>query len=232
MNPDKFELAPVATRVQVHLGDNAFEPLRWGDTYLQSGASQVLGSPMYRILVSVEGNRIDFIKEVLDRIPEPFGIYYIPIFPPSRRVKTGRYHSPQDLSRTQVKAFLDEFRDFLSDFGEHHIWIIGFRSDEKIVWESIDYFNLYLRSNEIIGELIHRGFMQGEFDHYRTFARRAPTENEDRSEEILRYFNWDRWPLEWEDIWDMPTYPLIPRLIAKLRWRFPRLRGRIVGMPK
>lgn len=229
MNPEKFQLEPVACRVQVYFGDDQFEPVKWGDTYSQAGTFKIRGAPMYRILVSTEGDRIEFIHEMLDRIPEPFGIYYIPILTPSRRVKAARYHSQQNLTRAQVKEFLAEFREFLTDFGEHHVWIIGFQSDEKIVWESIDYFSLYLKSNELIGELINRGFSAGEFDHYQTFARRVAKGEDDRTEELLRYFKWERWPLEWEDIWDMPTYPLIPRIWAKLRRRYPRLRSRIVG---
>lgn len=168
--------------------DNEPEPFEWGHGYLL----QEYGWGR-RLMCSTDGDRIAFLERLMSRYPGPFQLKFIlednqgvPEMP------TGRYHSPLDLTATQISYFFHEFSEFLSTDGRHHL-MISSATGGAVVYDQHDYFFVYGGIDELLQEFQAEGYTERDY-RLGTHGHKVHSDVEPLRR-LLRY-----WPWTWSQL--------------------------------
>ncbi|MCC6491253.1 MAG: hypothetical protein IT364_27435 [Candidatus Hydrogenedentes bacterium] len=117
---------------------------------------------------------------------------------PRRDHEASRYQAPEPLDFVELERFASVFREYFEGDGRHHVWFSDVASSSLLVYDNHDLIYSYGNDDEIISLLRKKGFTEGNpripdphTHHYNDAFDWA-------EDEIMRYFNWRRFPLQEE----------------------------------
>ena len=148
------------------------------------------------LLVAPSTQHISVMLELLEVMPEPFWLLYVLVVPRGEAVD-GRYQSADTVSRDEAKLFLSRFKEFFECDGRHHIWIRSASSSDLLVYDKHNVIYAYGQLLEFEAVVASRGLTK--VDHIQLPFPHAHHYNEIFDEDesaLLRYWEWNRTPLE------------------------------------
>jgi hypothetical protein len=149
-----------------------------------------------RLQIGIPHESIDTIFALLKLMPEPLLLLYVLHTP--RGAEPGRYQSP-DLSHLQVKAFFDDFGDFLQQDSRHDLWIYSPGAKATLVWDRHNILYAYGPINSFVSTLERTGYTTG-FPSIPYLHRHCYHPDFDQQQyALLNAFDWYRTELRPED---------------------------------
>jgi hypothetical protein len=150
-----------------------------------------------RIRCSTDGDRVEFLRSLLDRYPGPFAITYVLEDKHRTSYREGRYRSPS-LTRQQVDFFLEKFSDFIQNDGRHHIYVSCSTSGGAVIYDQHDFFFVYGSLDQHMLRLRSEGFRPTAYD-LREHAHAIKGDSA-ALDELLRFWPWAYSPPEITDV--------------------------------
>lgn len=152
-----------------------------------------------RLIIAPDGNHIEIIKRLTEKMPAPFGILYLLLVPRGGESKEGRYQCPNPVSNREVRLFLDEFKDYFEQDGRHTIWIQCLTSNELVVYDKHNVIYAYGNIESYKTEMKFLKLEKGSIHIPVPHAHHYHPEFDKDEQKIISYWNWKRFPLQESD---------------------------------
>jgi hypothetical protein len=151
-----------------------------------------------RLLIAPANDHIGILLRLIREMPPPYWVLYVLLVPHSG-AEAGRYQLDNEFDSGQIKAFLEDFREFFEGDARHNLWV-GSRADSSLlVYDQHDVIYAYGPIDQFAAILTAQGLRQSDvampFPHTHHF-RSTLDHCEQR---LLREFDWQWFPLEEED---------------------------------
>jgi hypothetical protein len=114
------------------------------------------------------------------------------------RGANGRYQSGE-LTHDEVRAFVEEFRDFLAGDGRFDLWLHSPSQRATLVWDRHDLLHGYGLVDDFVEALQTRGFRAGEPGMAREHIHHYRPALDTQARALLERFDWSYSPLRPED---------------------------------
>ena len=175
------------------LPDNSFVDNEYGRIY------EVEIYPGYsRLKIGADENQIDLMLRLCENLNPPYYILYVLVVPRQEH-QQGRYQSDILKSITDIKLFLDEYKEFLETDGRHHIWIGTVDNSSLLIYDQHNVIFCYGDLEQQIVLLQKDGFQEMPFSFPLPHAHRYNEHNDEFEEKILRHWDWEIFPLTDDD---------------------------------
>jgi hypothetical protein len=152
-----------------------------------------------RIVAAPSQNHVALMIELMQSIPEPFGVLYVLVVPRGE-VSAARYQCASPKSVQETAGFLTRFNEFFENDGRHDVWVASLSSSDLLVYDRHNVIYGYGQIAAYQEVLNRRGFSQ-------TDAVRFPVPHvhkynaifDSEQNALLRYWEWEKRPLREQD---------------------------------
>lgn len=147
-----------------------------------------------RLIIAPESGQIDLIIELSQILPEPFGILYV-LGVPRGGNEEGRYQNKQPVSRAEMEAFLNNFREFFENDARHHIWIVSLPSKSMFVYDKHNVIYAYGELEKFKQILIENDLTQSDVIFPEPHIHSYNPKFDADETRVLTYAEWIKFPL-------------------------------------
>ena len=147
-----------------------------------------------RLVIAPSANHVSILIDLLEVMPEPFGILYVLVVPRGGS-EAGRYQTANPVSREQAEKFLKRFREFFEYDGRHDIWVASMSGPDQLVYDRHNVIYAYGPLPEFENLLSGRGLAKVEsvrFPSPHTHNYHAAFDQDGR--DVLHHWDWRRSP--------------------------------------
>jgi len=108
----------------------------------------------------------------------------------------GRYQSPILTSFEVLKLFLSTFQGFFENDGRHHIWVASSQSNEMLIYDQHNVVFAYGDLDKYKKYLVNRSFQERSFSFPSPHVHSYLPDNAKYEDELMKFFDWQYYPLE------------------------------------
>jgi hypothetical protein len=148
-----------------------------------------------RVTFAPNNQQIFMMLEIAKGWKGSFGILYV-LTVSRRSHEPGRYQSPKPCSFKELELFAHAFQDFFEGDGRHHLWFTDVPSGNQLVYDNHNLVYSYGDDERTVALLKSHGFSENDpripCPHLHCFNQ----EFDNREDEIMKYFEWKRFPLQ------------------------------------
>lgn len=178
------------------LADNTFVENEYGKIY------ELEKTPGYtRLKIGADTNQIDLILSLCKNLNPPYFILYVLVIARQGHEK-GRYQSKQIDNIEEVNLFLNDFKEFFETDGRHHIWVGTVDNSGLLIYDQHNVIFSYGKVLEQIMVLKNEGFHEMQFDFPVPHAHRYNSDNDKFEDQILKYWDWEKFSLNEDDVYE------------------------------
>jgi hypothetical protein len=126
------------------------KPYKFGETEPVERAwsyAKVFARESSRLRIASSEEQTVLLKSLLEKMPEPMWLLYVLVVPRGEG-DPGRYQSREPLSREQVLAFLDRFKNYLESDGRYNLWLKAEVGPDLLVSDRHDLVYAYGEMDE------------------------------------------------------------------------------------
>ncbi len=166
------------------------KPYDYGQVYMLESY------PAYsRLKIGASTNATELLLRLSDCMSPPFFCLYVLVFGPSES-QPGRYQSPLLTEREELVDFLLEYKHLFESDGRHHIWVSAPEANTTLVYDKHNVIYAYGMLVEFAARLQALGYVEADFDFPYPHAHNYPSESYGKVEDLLRYWDWQHFPLQ------------------------------------
>ena len=153
-----------------------------------------------RLIIAPNTEHVVLIRGLSELMTPPFWVLYVLLVPRTRVHSPGRYQNPQPLTRKQLAAFLDRFRNYFEHDARHDVWVSEADGSSLLVYDQHNIIYAYGPLREYEQKLREKGLEQSQ-----EVALPAPHSHHYNPEydveeaALVNYFRWRISPLQEED---------------------------------
>ena len=178
------------------LGDNTFVDNEYGKIY------EIEIYPRYsRLKIGADANQIELMLSLCENLNPPYYILYVLVVPRQGH-EQGRYQSNLIESISDVRLFLNEYKEFFETDGRHHIWIGAANNSGLIIYDQHNVIFCYGDLERQTAFLQNHGFQEKAFSFPVPHAHRYNEKNDKFEEKILQHWDWEISPVTNDDTYD------------------------------
>jgi hypothetical protein len=152
-----------------------------------------------RLAIAPSENHVALLLELVDLLPEPFGILYVLLTPRAGSGTAGRYQSPAPSSRSELTSFIRKFKDYLELDGRHHLWIISLPTSATLVYDNHNVIYAYGPLDSFRQVIRKRGLQDGDVKIPAPHVHNYNQQFDTSEKEIMSYWDWIYFPLAEND---------------------------------
>lgn len=148
-----------------------------------------------RVTIGANEKQIPLMLDIAQRWKGPFGVLYV--LKVSRcGHEIGRYQSTELGSFDDLVLFAYTFQEFFEEDGRHHVWFIDIPTDNRVIYDNHDLIYSYGEDADVVALLKARGFAESRLEIPAPHLHKYNVEYDGAGDEIMRYFEWKRFPLQ------------------------------------
>jgi hypothetical protein len=152
-----------------------------------------------RLVIGPATGHVDILLALMEFMPDPLGVLYVLVVPRSKSHEAGRYQSPYPVDRQDAVDFLTRFRDAFEKDGRHNLWVSSPESNGCLVYDKHNVIYAYGPLAEFEEVLKAMGLLEGPVTFPVPHSHYYNEEWDDDVEAILRYWEWQHYPLRDQD---------------------------------
>jgi hypothetical protein len=152
-------------------------------------------SGMKRLVVGPSTDHVGLILEFSDFLSEPFRILYVLVEPVGvKEEDMGRFELENQLSREDMRAFFERFRDFFEADARHHVWLAS--PTGTIVYDQHNVLYAYGPVLDFEKVLLARGLTPGDVAFPFPHLHRFHPDMDPMLNQLLQEYEWRWYPLD------------------------------------
>lgn len=171
-------------------GSGGTAEYRYGDIYQLQDISGV-----QRLIIGPSGSHIDMLLDLSDLFEEPFRIIYVLVDPIGvKEDDTGRFEFDGEMTRAEMRAFFERFREFFECDARHHIWVTA--KNGTVIYDQHNILYAYGPILDIEQILLSKGLTPGDVEFPYPHMHAFHQEMNPHLEALLKEYNWRWFPLD------------------------------------
>lgn len=153
-----------------------------------------------RIKVAPRINQVDLILDFLKNFESPYMCLYVLLV---SRVGNdlGRYQCSYPLSYSELSEFLAKYKDYFETDGRHHIWFGSAKTKQLLIYDQHNVIFIYDDISTTTKNLNEKGFVEEKVEFPVPHTHMYNFQNDVYETEIMKYWEWRKFPLEEQDAW-------------------------------
>lgn len=152
-------------------------------------------SGVNRLIVGPSGDHVDLLLNLSDLLEEPFKVLYVLVDPiGTKEDDTGRFELDGEMTRAEVHAFFNRFRDFFQWDARHHVWLTA--KNGTIIYDQHNILYLYGPIADYEQILLASGLTPGDVEFPYPHMHAFHQEMNPMLELLLKDYNWRWFPLD------------------------------------
>ncbi len=171
------------------LTDPSGAPVQRGDLWDRDS-----GDGWSRLRITTAGSPVDLMIELTEDWLPPFYVLYVHVAPRTSH-QAGRYQSPPLATWSELRWFLDRFRDLLEHDARQNLWIAAPEDERQIIYDRHEVVYAYGDDERVLAELERLGFEQGRIQVPEAHQHHYHLEYDARATELMRCWDWQHSPL-------------------------------------
>lgn len=153
-----------------------------------------------RLIIAPKRDHVALIRKLCELMSPPFWVLYVLLLSRTGIHRAGRYQNPQPLTRKQLAAFLERFRNYLERDARHHVWIAEADGSSLLVYDQHNVIYAYGSLEEFKRLLRETGFAEApEVRLPVPHSHRYNSEYDSEERALIDYFQWKLTPLQEDD---------------------------------
>lgn len=152
-----------------------------------------------RIAVGPKDNQVELMHHIVREFEPPYYILYVLVVSRCDN-ELGRYQCPYPLDFDEIVSFCKNFKDYFETDGRHHVWIGSVKSNQLVVYDNHNIIYIYgdtQKNQRLLTDLGYKeGLVQMPVPHVHLYN----VENDNYEIEIMKYWEWIKFPLGEQDI--------------------------------
>jgi len=169
-------------------------------TYPNTWAFEKTSVGSERLKIAPKTGHVTLIRELCELMNPPFWILYVLLLSRSRIHSPGRYQNPQPLTRKQLAAFLDRFRNYFERDARHDFWVSEADGSSLLVYDRHNVIYAYGPLQQYEQMLRAKGFEQTQEVLFPApHSHHYNSEYDGEEDALVDYFQWKQSPLQEDD---------------------------------